>query len=174
MKLYRIKTVFIVLIMSTFMLSACTRKIDTQSGEKGETSLQSQTNLGEAADFTLENINGQKITLQEELKTRNAVLVFFATWCPYCVKEIPGVNDFYTKNKAKVAVMGINIQESKTKVANFIKNKGVIYPVVLDTDGRVAGLYGIRGIPAVIAIDKGGKILYNGHSIEEVKKKVKF
>lgn len=134
----------------------------------------SEVSEGVAGDFALTGITGEKITLSKILKDKNVVLVFWATWCPYCVKEVPDVQKFYNENKDKVAVIGINLQESKAKVGAFVKTKGITYPVALDSDGIVGRSYNVRGIPTVVAIDKKGKIIYHGHSIEEMAEKTGF
>ena len=154
---------FILVIALVFMIGAC-NGANSQPG----------TDLGKAPDFTLEKVSGGEIVLSDELKERNVVLVFFATWCPHCVAEVPSVNKFYSEYKDTVSVAGINIQENKAKVSNFIKKRKVEYPIALDSDGTVAGRYNVRGIPAVFAIDKSGKIIYTGHSVEEMKAKIKW
>ena len=124
--------------------------------------------LGDAApDFTLETTGGERIILKDVLKEKKAVLVFWATWCPHCAAEAPHVENFYRKNKGKVAVIGINEGESRAKVAAFAEKKGLSYPMALDSDGSVANAYGVRGVPTIIAVGKDAKILYYGHSINE-------
>ncbi|MFH1837333.1 MAG: TlpA disulfide reductase family protein [Candidatus Omnitrophota bacterium] len=160
MKINRVRFFFVIALV--FMISACSNVESQSSGGRA------------ASDFSLETVGGDRVVLSDELKGKNAVLVFFATWCPSCVSEVPAVNDFHNRNKDSVSVMGVNIRESKAKVSNFIEKKNVKYPIVLDTDGAVAGDYRVRGIPAVFAIGKSGKILYSGHSIEEAEERAEF
>jgi len=129
---------------------------------------QPQAEAPRAPDFTLSTADGQEFNLNGTLSSKSAVLVFFATWCPACMQEVPYVEDYYKKNGGSVAVVGINVQESKSKVSSFIEKKGVSYPILLDRSGDVARLYGVRGIPTVVAINKEGKVLYYGHDIVEM------
>ncbi|MFH1847003.1 MAG: TlpA disulfide reductase family protein [Candidatus Omnitrophota bacterium] len=156
MKIFCNKILFLICALCLFMFSACS-EVDSQvSGT-----------LEKAPEFTLENMQGAEVRLSELLKDdKKVVLVFFTTWCVYCVREIPEVNNFYQQNMDKAHVYGINIQESKKKVEAFAESKGIKYPIIFDTDGRVASLYGIRGIPAVIGIDKDGSLVYRGHNVE--------
>ncbi|MCK5451400.1 MAG: TlpA family protein disulfide reductase [Candidatus Omnitrophica bacterium] len=154
----RIKTIFSIIIVMTLMISACSN-VESQG-------------FGKAPNFTLSKSGGGEITLSEELKGRQAVLVFFATWCPSCVTKVPAINEFYERYRDKVSVMGVNIQESDSRIQSFINKKGVKYPIFLDSEGKVAGLYGIRGIPAVFVVNSGGEIVYQGHSIEEAGNKL--
>ena len=129
---------------------------------------------GKAPNFNLKTITGDTVNLADTLKKKPAVLVFWATWCPPCVREIPDVEKYYKAKGKKVAVIAINVQESAKKVAGFVAKKGISYPVVLDTSGKIAQAYGVRGIPSVIAIDKNGDILYYGHDIVEMAGRVNF
>ncbi len=81
---------------------------------------------------------------------------------------------FYQENKDKVALIGIDVGESKAKVESFVRKKRILYPIALDPKGRVAKLYKVRGIPTVVAVNQDGKIIYYGHSIKEMLRKVDF
>lgn len=163
MKKIQIRYIFFVLVMALVSFSACSR-VNEQAKSIDNT----------AADFTLERIDGEKIVLSEILKSKNAILVFWATWCPHCREEIPHIEKFYKENKDKTEVLGINVKESRTKVEKFISKKDITYPIVLDSDGKVASLYNVRGIPTIVAISREGKIIYYGHSIEEMLDKIDF
>lgn len=158
----RIKIVSFALILGLLALSACSGANEEPSGRE---------NL--APDFTLETIEGKRIVLSDILKDKVVVLDFWTSWCPYCVKMIPQLEKFYTDKKDKVAVIGVNVKESKAKVGAFIQKMGISYPIVLDSGGTIADLYKVRGLPTLVAVDKDSKILYFGHSIEEMKTKIK-
>ncbi len=50
----------------------------------------------QAPDFTLEQLDGAgKLTLSEVNKDAPVLLVFWATWCPSCVDEIPQLNELF-------------------------------------------------------------------------------
>ncbi|MDP8259057.1 MAG: TlpA disulfide reductase family protein [Candidatus Aadella gelida] len=157
------KIAFVLIMAFVLTMGAC-----------GGADSQSEANLGKAPDFILERTDGTRMVLAEELKEKNVVLVFFATWCPACVAEVPQVNSFFSDKSETVSVTGINIQESPAKVQKFIDAKGIRYPIVLDPSGMVASLYKVRGIPTVIAINMDGDIIYKGHSIHEMASKTGF
>lgn len=119
-----------------------------------------------APDFTLEDVNGKNVNLSETVSKSSAtLLVFWASWCPYCREEIPDLirlNSNY-KNKG-LKILAIDIGESKKKVESFIKQEGIDYTVLLDTDNKVAGQYRVMGIPTNILLDKEGSIKYRGTS----------
>lgn len=163
MRYFKIGCVFFITVMVLLALSICFTK-ETQA----------VNTANKAADFTLQGVNGEKIILSEILKDKKAVLVFWASRCPHCVNEVPDVEKFYKDNQNKIAVIGVNLQESKEKVASFIKKMGITYPIALDVDGKVGQLYNVRGIPTVVAIDKDENIIYYGYSIKEMMNKINF
>ncbi|MFC1666497.1 TlpA family protein disulfide reductase [Candidatus Omnitrophota bacterium] len=158
------------IILKVFMLAVISLAINL-AFTSGVYSQEAQ--YKKAIDFTLEAISGEEIILSDLLKERKAVLVFWATWCPHCRKEMPHVEAFYKENKDKIAVVGVNSGESKVKVSKFIQEAGISYPIGLDLDTGVARSYGVRGIPTIIAINKDWQIIYFGHSIEEAADKIK-
>ncbi len=143
-------------------------------GGCGEAESSDQGAMEKAEDFTLATSSGGGITLSEEISKGGAVIVFFTTWCPYCAEEVPKVNDYYLRNKERISVFAVDVKETSDKVNAFIGDKGVKYPVAMDSDGAVARKYKVSGIPTVIAVDKDGNILYRGHDISQMENKVKF
>jgi len=115
-----------------------------------------------AADFTLKDLKGNNVTLSS-FRGKQVLITFGATWCPYCVKEVPELNAFFDKHQDKdVKVLSVDINESADKVASFAKKHNVKYTILLDSDGEVAKKYEVYGIPAIFLIDKDGIIKYSG------------
>lgn len=56
-------------------------------------------------------------------------------------------------------ILAVNVQEEKEIVKEYIKNKKIGFPVLLDTDGKVASEYGIRGVPIHFIIDRKGLMI---------------
>jgi len=129
---------------------------------------------GKAADFELDTAKGGSVSLDELTDGKKAVLVFWATWCPHCRTEAPHVEKFYKENKGNVSVVGVNIGESAAKVSSFTERLNLTYPMALDITNSVANSYGVRGVPTVIAVGEDKTILYFGHSVDEMEKRVEF
>ena len=128
----------------------------------------------QAADFTLQGIDGKAIVLTDIIRQRYALLVFWTTWCSICEYELPLIEEFYQKNREQVEVIGIAVGESTMLIKWFLRKIKISYPVVLDSYGRVARLYSVSGVPTIVVVDKDKRILYYGHSIEEMVRKVEF
>ncbi|MBT9166633.1 MAG: Thiol-disulfide oxidoreductase ResA [Chloroflexi bacterium] len=111
-----------------------------------------------APAFTLPAIDGQDISLHN-LRGKAVLLNFWATWCPSCRAEKPHLiaayNDFADRG---VVMLGVNIGESPSLVREYVIQKGIPFPVLLDTETQVASLYQVRGIPTTFLIDGQGVI----------------
>ncbi len=122
----------------------------------------------QAPDFTLPLVSDpkQKINLTETAKEGPVLLVFWASWCPTCVEEIPEVNHVYQEWSPKgLKILGVNVQEPQNDVLQFMKAQPIDYPVVLDEEGDVADKFGLVGLPSAVVLAKGGEIIYYGFSL---------
>jgi peroxiredoxin len=119
---------------------------------------------GPAADFTLPDLDGRPVTLGPFLGKTPVLLVFWATWCPECKAAIPEINALATGPFAEtLQIFGLDFRESREKVAQAVKSRGIRYPVLLDERGQAARAYGIVGIPTYVLIDRRGNVAYRGH-----------
>ena len=144
----RIKSVIFILICA-ILIGLLVYQIMSRSKENRA--------LESAVNFKLVSVDGKEYSLSD-FKGKKVVLNFFATWCPPCRAEIPDFERFHRENK-DVVLIGINIQEDKATVEEFLNSMGVTYPVLLDRDGKVSAQFGIEGIPTTFLIDENGKIV---------------
>ncbi len=87
------------------------------------------------------------------------LLNFFASWCPPCRKEIPGLMAIREKYGANnVYILGISIDHSMSDLKNFVKKMDINYPVVR-VGSDVTQLFEIRSIPHNILVDKDDNII---------------
>lgn len=112
-----------------------------------------------APDFTLLDVEGNPFTLREK-EGQPIVLCFFTVQCPHCINEVPHLNAIYQEYKDShgLLVVGVAAGEPQAEVENFIDTYSVEYPVLLDSQGEVADLYGVRPVPHLFFIDREGYI----------------
>lgn len=124
------------------------------------------TEVGDLApDFRLAQLDGSKLTL-DDLHGQPAVLVFWASWCQFCREEAPDVNKLADDFAARgVHVFGVNVRESQARTESGIKNFGIRYSVVRDTDGKTARDYNVDGIPTVLFLDREGTVRFVGNGV---------
>jgi cytochrome c biogenesis protein CcmG/thiol:disulfide interchange protein DsbE len=118
----------------------------------------SQSQGQAAPDFTLTSLNGEPISLSDY--AGQVILVnLWATWCPPCKAEMPGINALYEDYKADgFVVLAVNSQEDAVIVQQFIAEQGFTFPVVLDSRGEVMNQYQVRGLPTTFIIGRDGQI----------------
>ncbi len=113
-----------------------------------------------AQDFTLPNLTGENVTLSG-FRGKNVFIFFWTQGCVFCQTDnIVHVNEIFLKGKkAGLEVFSINIAESKGDAREFVKQKGLIFPVLLDRDAKVARKkYGVYMVPTLFLVGKDGII----------------
>ncbi len=131
------------------------------------TQLQSLQMMGaEAPALDIEEWLGDDYGTIEELRGKTVLLVFWATWCPHCRREMPNMEELWQANKDKDFVLLAVTKNSKgqttDKVREYLAENGLTIPVAIDT-GTTSRNYNVSGIPAAALIDKDGKIVFRNH-----------
>lgn len=128
-----------------------------------------------APDFTLNDINGNKISLGN-FKGKVVVLDFWATWCAPCIASMPAMKKVSSKHP-DVAFIFIATQEQGkdplARIRAYVKKNIFPLNVLIDKPSKTnpglfstAILYKIKALPTKFVIDKNGKIRFmsNGFS----------
>jgi len=110
------------------------------------------------ADFTLSDLQGKSWHLQD-LRGKVVLVNFWATWCPPCRKEMPDLDALYNKFKDQGLVVLAISDEEAAKVAPFIAERKISYPVLLDPGRKVNDAFIVEGIPKSFVYDRSGKIV---------------
>ena len=112
-----------------------------------------------APDFTVYDAEGEAVNLSD-FSGKPVVINFWATWCGYCVKEMPGFEKAAAEFGDEVVFMMINVtdgqQETKEDAIAFIEEKGYTFPVYYDTDLSATMAYGAYSLPATGFITESG------------------
>lgn len=141
-----IKTITLFLLTFCFILLGCEQKRKFLS-------------VGDNAPrFSLLDLNGNTVSLNDLLKGKEVILNFWASWCPECRQQMPVLNEFAKRYNNKIEIVGINVGESKKLATNFTREIKVEYKILLDSKGEVARVYGVIGVPTNVLINKEGLI----------------
>jgi len=106
--------------------------------------------------LSLEGISGKSIDLSH-FKGKPLVIHFWATWCPTCKLETSNINNL-SKNY-NVITVAVN-SGSNQKIQEFLKQKGVDFEVVNDTQGVTAKAFNVEVFPTTFFYDATGNLAF--------------
>jgi peroxiredoxin len=116
-------------------------------------------------DFSLTDVSGQPVTLSA-LRGQPVVVIFWASWCTHCEKEMPLMQTMYEKyGDQGLQVVGVNVPglggDTVENAKAFVADKGISFPIVFDQAGQTYGAYEVNGVPNLFFIDSEGVMVTN-------------
>ncbi len=110
---------------------------------------------------TLETLNMDALQkVLDSHKGKFVIVNFFATWCPPCREEIPGLVSIAEKRKNDVVIIGLSSDESQRPLPDFIKKLKINYPVYM-ADISLLLKFNVQSIPHNLVYDTTGKLVGN-------------
>jgi len=114
-----------------------------------------------APAITFTTLEGKPIVL-DELRGKVVLVNFWATSCPGCIKEMPGMIETYQQYKGRgFEIVAVAMSyDPPNYVVNFVQTRQLPFPVALDVDGEHARACGnVQLTPTSFIIGKDGRIL---------------
>lgn len=150
----------LLLILAVVGYNLLSQKVKPQQNTAAASS---QTSKTSAPDFTVQDINGNNVSLSD-FKGKPVVLNFWASWCPPCKAEMPDYEKMYQQYSSQgVVFMMVNMtdgsRETTATAKQFLKDSKYTFSAYFDLKSNAAETYGISSIPDSIFIDKNGKIV---------------
>lgn len=111
--------------------------------------------------------SGSQIEFPAVLKDKPAVLVFWATWCPYCKAFMPYVKEIQAEyEKHGVQIISFNaLERGLGDPKAYVDSLNFPFIAIADADG-IAGDYNVRFIPGLLITDGNGMIVYRRKSTD--------
>jgi len=118
-----------------------------------------QLRLGnKVQDWTLYNLQGNKVKFSE-LNQKPVFVNIWATWCPPCVAEIPGIEEIYNEYKHEVSFVLVTNEDVET-VKRFLKKHNYEeMPVYFAASTPLE--FSSNSIPATFIVSRDGRIAVN-------------
>ena len=117
------------------------------------------TNAADTVDFTLPDLDGKQVSLSD-FRGKWVIVNYWATWCPPCLEEIPGLVDLYDNNRDKLVVLGIDHEEVNDEyLREFVESHLISYPVLRMEPVPVTPLGPVLGLPTTYIISPQGEAL---------------
>ncbi|HZV12533.1 MAG TPA: TlpA disulfide reductase family protein [Candidatus Kapabacteria bacterium] len=129
-----------------------------------------------APDFDLKDSSAHDVRLSD-YKGKVVIVDFWATWCPTCRQEIPGLMALQKQYGNKgLQVIGVSVDSKGWEaIRPFMQKQGVNYPVLLGNADVVRAYGNFDSIPLTFVINRQEKIVkqFSGlHTPEEFEKEV--
>lgn len=114
------------------------------------------------------DIHGKSVTLSD-YKGKVMVIDFWATWCPPCRKEIPGLISLYDAYKSRgLMVVGVSMDDSMPDIRKFAKKIGMNYPILIGNGHNdLEPAFGPLPLPNAFVISRDGKICFKHEGMTE-------
>lgn len=121
-------------------------------------------------DFEGENERGRKIKFSSTVEPGKYTLVdFWASWCPYCIKELPDMQQLYADYHDKgLNIVGVAVRDKPEDTAAMVGKHSLPWTIVYNTQKVPYDIYGFSGIPHHILIGPDGVIISRGESVEQI------
>lgn len=102
---------------------------------------------------------GLEQLLAGEAKGKVLIVNFFASWCPPCKHEMPGLVSFRSSTPEKdVLLIGVSSDEDQASLDRFLKQHGVNFPVYAATP-ELLFTYEVTGIPRMLIFNQNGELV---------------
>lgn len=113
------------------------------------------------ADLAWELINskGEKVSM-EDFRGKVIFINFWATWCPPCVAEMPGINSMYKDlDTEKIEVVMVSVDRDFEKAIKYKTSKDFDFQVYAPA-GAIPPMYESASIPTTFVIDSKGNLVF--------------
>jgi thiol-disulfide isomerase/thioredoxin len=103
---------------------------------------------------------GRRVTLAPD-GVPALIVHFWASWCPECAEELPGLEAVAARCAESVQVRPVNVGESVEAAEAFRARHGLRLPLLRDPDGRLFRRFA-SGLPANLIWTREGRRVTTG------------
>ena len=125
-----------------------------------------------APNFTLQDLNGKKVSLAD-YKGKAVLINFWATWCGPCKLETPWLVELRQQYADKgFEILGISAEadnladddkdgwaKDKAAIAKFVQQEHIQYPVLINGDSISKDYGGLDAMPSSFFVDRNGIVV---------------
>ena len=115
-----------------------------------------------APDFEVSTQDGSVFRLSEFRGRKPVYVVFWNTWCEYCIKKTPRYSKLLEQLGDKIEIIAINTSRSDSVEAMraFEKQYDVAYLTAFDSGELLSDQYEVPNVPTEFIVDLDGVIRY--------------
>lgn len=120
---------------------------------------------GETAPaFVLTDLDGKSVRFPEA-EGQVTSITFFAVWCEPCVEQIAGIERAAARYRGRgyrALLVAVPEREDVETLRDFVEERGLDLPVLLDAGGTIGTLYGVTRLPHSVIVARDGAVRFSG------------
>ena len=115
-------------------------------------------------DATVYTESGAPFAFSEIADGKPLVVNYWATWCPYCVKEMPDYLEIYRDYSGRVSFAFVDCADGKRetvdKAAAWLADNGFAeLPAYYDVESEAQYLYRVTSLPTTVVVSASGEVM---------------
>ncbi len=147
--------------MSGTILRACALLVMLVTGQSSFATV-----IGDVApSFELRTIDGKPLNLSDYHGNKAVYLVFWNTWCSYCIEKTPRYKKLEEEFGDRIEIIAINTgwSDSQVQIEQYRNQHETNYLLVFDDEAVVTKRYEVHAVPTEFIIDVDGIVRYRDH-----------
>ena len=117
-----------------------------------------------AASYT--TIAGDTSEFNSEQPQQNTVLIFWASWCGYCMQEIPHLKEL-SNEFSELRWLGINVNKEPADGLEIEQKRELPWVSLADPDLQIADQFSVRGTTGLLIINQSGDVVFRGRRADD-------
>lgn len=156
-------------IMLSLALTGCGNKVASETttvtqNNQQETTTEPQIGL---TNFSAQDMNGNTVT-QDILADYDLTMVnIWATWCGYCIEEMPELQKLYESlpENVNLITIGTDAEQNKDLAADILKQSNTTFTTLIGNESLEESLTRyVSGLPSTVFVDNKGNFVGQGIS----------
>ncbi len=112
-----------------------------------------------APSYKVTTLTGDTLS-PSQLRGKVVLVNFWATWCGPCRMEMPALQAMYERHRAQgLVLVGLSVDRGGDQVVrDYVRDRGVTYPIASVGAAEEAAFGGVRGYPTSFVLDRNGVV----------------
>lgn len=149
------------LLALVLLLASCSGNGTTDSSAEQPGTLDVSTGTGPLPAATFADLLDPEVEVSTtDWEGTPTVVNFWATWCVFCIEEMPALQSAFERLDDQVRFVGIDRQDPRDEALAFLEETGVTYDQVASPSGEYYTRIGARGMPTTLFVDAAGVVQF--------------